>query len=189
MGHMKLLLIESTPGNSATLRSGLEAEGHEVVSCNDERGGPCKGVARHHDCPLGEHIDMAIVAREPGSAHSLHEMGGVCAKGHRVPLVEVNPHDTTDGLPTVPVANALATRRVEEGYAQAVRAAITTIPVMVDVRREPDRIHATVQMPSSAADRPSMTYAADRARAAIREHDPFVSCIDVSVVTYPDTVS
>lgn len=187
MGHMKLLLIESTPGNSATLRSSLEAAGHDVASCNDERGGPCKGSAHHRDCPLGEHIDMAIVAREPGSAHSLHEMGGVCAQGHRVPLVEVNPFDAADGLPSVPVANALATRRVEEGYAHAVRTVITGIPVMVDVRREPDRIHATVQMPASAADRASMTYAADRARAAIREHDPFVSCIDVSVVTYPDS--
>jgi len=189
MGHMKLLLIESTPGNSATLRSGLEAEGHEVVSCNDERGGPCRGVARHHECPLEQHVDMAIVAREPSSAHSLHEMGGVCAQGHRVPLVEVNPFDVADGLPSVPVASALASRRVEEGYAAAVRAEIPHLPVMVDVRREPGRIHATVQIPASAADRASMTYAADRARAAIRRHDPFVSCIDVSVVTYPESAA
>jgi hypothetical protein len=27
---------------------------------------------------------------------------------------------------------------------------------------------------------------ADRARHAVREHDQFVSCIDVSVVSYPD---
>jgi hypothetical protein len=143
---MKLLLIESTPGNSSPLRSGLQADGHEVLSCRDERGGPCRGVAHHHDCPLEHHVDMAIVAREPGSAHTLHEMGGVCAQGHRVPLVEVNPFDLADGLPSVAVASALATRRVEEGYSAAVR-------------------------------------------AAIREHDPFVSCIDVSVVTYPDAVS
>ncbi|MEY4174564.1 MAG: hypothetical protein RI900_1729, partial [Actinomycetota bacterium] len=168
---------------------GLQAEGHEVLSCRDERGGPCRGVARHHDCPLEHHVDMAIVAREPGSAHTLHEMGGVCAQGHRVPLVEVNPFDLADGLPSVAVASALATRRVEEGYSAAVRAAITSLPAMVDVRREADRIHATIQIPAGAADRPAMTYAADRARAAIREHDPFVSCIDVSVVTYPDAVS
>jgi hypothetical protein len=189
MGFMKLLLIESTPGNSASLRSDLQSEGHEVVSCNDERGGPCKGVAHHHDCPLGQHLDMAIVAREPGSSHTLHEMGGVCAQGHRVPLVEVNPFDASESLPSVDVARALATRRVEEGYASAVRAAVTTMPLMVDVRRDADRIHATLQIPASSADRVSMTYAADRARAAIREHDPFVSCIDVSVVTYPDAVS
>jgi hypothetical protein len=104
-------------------------------------------------------------------------------------LVEVNPFDASESLPSVDVARALATRRVEEGYASAVRAAVTTMPLMVDVRRDADRIHATLQIPASSADRVSMTYAADRARAAIREHDPFVSCIDVSVVTYPDAVS
>ncbi len=188
MGRMKLLLIESTPGNSATLRADLQSEGHEVVSCLDERGGPCRGAAHHHECPLGQHVDMAIVAREPGSAHSLHEMGGVCAQGHRVPLVEVNPFDDAEGLPSVPVAHALAARRVEEGYSSAIRAALTGVAAIVEVQREPGRVHATVQVPGTGADRSMMTYAADRTRAAIRLHDPFVSCIDVSVVTYPDTV-
>ena len=184
---MRLLLVEATPGNSASLRSGLEAEGHEVLSCTDRRGGPCRGVADHADCPMGAPVDMAIVAREPGSAHSLHEMGGVCAQGHRVPLVEVNPFDEADGLPSLAAASAMATAHVEQAYAAAIRSEIDSLPVMVDVRREPNRIHATVQVPASAVDRASMTWAADRARAAIRRHDPFISCIDVSVVTYPDT--
>ena len=87
------------------------------------------------------------------------------------------------------MASALATRRVEAGYEAAVRAELGTVPAMVNVRREPDRIHATVQIPQREATQSKLSAVADRARHAVREHDPFVSCIDVSVVTYPDAVS
>ena len=36
---MKLLLIESTPGNAEEIGADLIAEGHEVVTCADEPGG------------------------------------------------------------------------------------------------------------------------------------------------------
>ncbi len=183
---MKLLLIESTPGNANAIQADLVAEGHEVVTCADDHGGPCRGMTHHRDCPMEAHVDMAIVARDPRDPHTLAEMGSVCATRHRIPLVEVNPSNVADDLPTVAVANAVATRRIEAGYAAAIRQELGSIAAIVDVRRETNRIHVTVQVPASQATASKLSSVADRARHATREHDPFVSGIDVAVVTYPD---
>jgi hypothetical protein len=183
---MKLLLIESKPGNATAIQADLVAEGHEVVTCQDDHGGPCRGADHHRDCPMEQHIDMAIVARDPRDPHTLAEMGSVCATMHRIPLVEVDPTDVADDMPTVAVANAVATRRVEAAYSTAVRNELGDLPAIVDVRREPNRVHVTVQVPASKATAAKLSAVADRARHATREHDPFVSGIDVAVVTYPD---
>ena len=183
---MKLLLIESTPGNATAIQADLVADGHEVVTCADDHGGPCRGANHHRDCPMEAHVDMAILTRDPSDPHSLSEMGSVCATRHRIPLVEVDPSDVADDLPSVTVANAVATRRIEAGYAAAIRLELGDLPAIVDVRREPNRIHVTVQVPASKATASKLSTVADRARHATREHDPFVSVIDVAVVTYPD---
>ncbi len=185
---MKLLLIESTPGNAAAIESDLVAEGHEVVTCTDELGGPCSGAIHHHDCPMEQHIDMAIVTREAGSPRTLAEMGSVCATRHRVPLVEVDPAEVADDLPSVAVATALATRRIEAAYATAIRHELGHVAAIVDVRRQPHLIHVTVQVPASDGTASKLSHIADRARHAVREHDPFVTGIDIAVVTYPDPV-
>jgi hypothetical protein len=185
---MKLLLIDSIPGNAAAIESGLVADGHEVLTCTDEHGGPCRGIEHHRDCPMEQHIDMAIVTRTPGSAHTLSEMGSVCATRHRVPLVEVDPADVADDMPSVTVANALATRRVEAGFAAAIRHELGHVAAIVDVSREIDRIHVTVQVPASEGTPARLSNVADRTRHAVREHDQFVRGIDVAVVTYPDPV-
>jgi hypothetical protein len=185
---MRLLLIESTPGTGAALETDLRQHGHEVVSCNDDHGGPCRGVEHHRACPMEEHIDMTIVARSGprGDERSLNEMGAVCSSRHRVPMVEVDTSDPTGEMPSLAVASALATRRIEAAYVEAVRGELGTVPAMVDVRREPSRVHATIQIPQRDGTQSRLSAVADRARHALREHDPFVSCIDVSVVTYPD---
>jgi hypothetical protein len=186
MSTMKLLLIESTPGNATDIQSDLVAGGHEVLTCNDEHGGPCRGVEHHAHCPMEQHIDMAIVTRTPGSDHTLDEMGSVCAARHRVPMVEVDPAEVADDLPSVAVASALATRRVEAGYAAAIRQELGHVAAIVDVRRETNRIHVNVQVPASQGTPARLSAVADRARHAVREHDPFINGIDVAVVTYPD---
>jgi hypothetical protein len=185
---MKLLLIESTPGVATAIESDLLAEGHEVLTCNDDIGGPCRGTEHHANCPMGQHIDMAIVAREPGSQRTLNEMGSVCASIHRVPLVEVDPDGLQDDLPNVRVVQAVATCRVEAGYAKAIRHELASIAAIVEVRRDTDRIHVSVQVPESQATAVRLSAVADRARHAVREHDQFVGVIDVTVVTYPDPI-
>lgn len=183
---MKLLLIESTPGNATEISANLAAEGHEVVSCADEHGGPCRGIEQHGDCPLEGHIDLTIVARTNGAAHTLAEMGGVCATRHRVPMVEVDPSQVADELPSVAVAKAVATRFVEAAYATAIRHELGHLPAIVEVTRTSGRIHAKVQVPSGENTAQGLSAVADRARHAVRAHDPFVAGIDVSVVCYPD---
>ncbi|MDO8363217.1 MAG: hypothetical protein Q7V88_10000 [Actinomycetota bacterium] len=183
---MKLLLIESTPGNATEIGAHLVADGHEVITCADGRGGPCKGVAEHVTCPMEGHIDLTIVAREQGSAHTLAEMGSVCAQRHRVPLVEVDPRQIDDEMPSVTVANAVAKRAVEAGYATAIRNELGHLPALVDVERLPGRVHVTVQVPASQSAPAKLSAVADRARHAVRTHDPYVNGIDVSVVCYPD---
>ena len=49
---LKLLLIESAPGNATDIGAHLMADGHEVVTCADEHGGPCRGTAQQSACPL-----------------------------------------------------------------------------------------------------------------------------------------
>lgn len=186
MGHMKLLLIESTPGIATEIGSHLAAEGHEVVRCADEHGGPCRGIDHHEECPLEGHIDLAIVARDAGADRTLAEMGSVCASRHRVPLVEVDPRQDGDELPSVKVANALAKRAAEAGYATAIRRELGDATALVQVERTPGRIHVSIQVPASEASAQQLSAAADRARHAVRAHDPYVKGIDVSVASYPD---
>ena len=183
---MKLLLIESTPGNATEISAHLAAEGHEVVGCADEHGGPCRGTEHQGECPLEGHIDLAIVARDSDAARTLAEMGGVCATRRRVPMVEVDPTQVADELPSVAVARAVATRSVEAAYAAAVRHQLGHLPAIVEVTRTPGRIHAKVQVPNSENTVQGLSAVADRARQAVRDHDPFVAGIDVSVVCYPD---
>jgi hypothetical protein len=186
---MRLLLIESAPGNAHQIRTDLIDDGHEVLTCDDGVGGPCRGVDHHEDCPLERHVDLAIVTRTQGDPHTLAEMGSVCAQRHRVPLVEVDPFEVADDMPSVAVATALATRKVEAAHASAVRAELRDVAAIVDVRRETNRVHATVQVPASqGGTAQQMSAIADRTRHALREHDQFVSQIDVAVVTYPDPV-
>jgi len=183
MGPMKLLLIESDPGSATPIHQHLVDEGHEVLSCNDEFGGPCRGVADHVECPLHSHVDLAIVARTPDDRHSLNEMGSVCASQRRVPIVEVDPAIVDDEMPSVVVAGALATRKVEAAYAAAVRHELGDIETDVEVHRQPSRIHVTLRVPATYTTAPQLSAVADRARHAIRSFDPFVAVIDVSVAT------
>jgi len=183
---MKLLLIESTPGNASELNQRLSAEGHEVVHCADDKGGHCRGAEYHSDCPLEGHVDLAILTREPGTPHSLSEMGSVCANRYRVPLVVVDPTQADDELPSVTVARAVANRVLETAYATAVRRELSHLPTVVEVCRRVDSVRVNVQLPVSQNNPAAISAAADRARFAVRKHDPFVQSIDVAVSCHPD---
>ncbi len=183
---MKVLLIESTPNQSRDLSEQLAGEGHDVVHCTDAHGGPCRGVAHQADCPLQHSVDLAILTREPQSPHTLAEMGSVCADRHRVPLVVVDPTQLFDEMPSATVAAAVANRAVESAYAVAVRKELASLPIVVDVRRLTDSVVVHLQLPSSQDNAARRSAAADRARFAVRTHDPFVQQIDISVSCYPD---
>jgi hypothetical protein len=181
---MDVLVIESTPGIAATLQHRLTRDGHEVISCNDSHGGPCRGVESNETCPLEKHIDVAVLARERGAQPSLNEMGSVCALRHRVPLVTLYPGDEFGPGAATEVAAAVARRRVEAGYVAAVRRQLRHSVADVTAAREFQRVHITITVDTSMSAQ-TISRLADRARQAVREHDSHTPVVDVSVVRAP----
>ena len=180
-GTMDVLLIESSPGIAASLQRRLLRDGHEVVSCNDSHGGPCRGVERNESCPLDQHIDVAVLARERDVSPSLNEMGSVCALRHRVPLVTLYPGDEFGPGPSTEIAAAVARRELEAGYVAAIRRQLGHIIGDITVVREHNRIHATLSV-SEVASAQAVSWIGDRARQAVRDHDRHTPVIDVSIV-------
>ncbi len=178
---MDVLLIESSPGIATSLQQRLARDGHEVISCNDSHGGPCRGVESNQACPMTGNIDVAILARERDSAPSLNEMGSVCALQHRVPLVTLYPGDEFGPGASTEIAAAVARREVEAGYVAAVRRELGHSVKDIVVMREHQRVHATISVPTSS-DAQTISRLADRARHAVREHDSHTLVVDISVV-------
>jgi hypothetical protein len=178
---MDVLLIESSPGIATTLQHRLIHDGHEVISCNDSHGGPCRGVESGDACPMEMHIDVAVLARERDAAPSLNEMGSVCAIRHRVPLVTLYPGDEFGPGASTEIAAAVARREVEAGYVAAVRRELGHAVDDITVLREHQRIHVSLSV-STATDAQAVSRLADRARHAVREHDRTTPVVDISVV-------
>lgn len=185
---MDVLVIESSPGIATTLQHRLTRDGHEVISCNDSHGGPCKGVEDNETCPMTKHIDVAILARERGAEQSLNEMGSVCALQHRVPLVTLYPGDEFGPGASTEIAAAVARREVESGYVAAVRRHLRHGVDDIKAEREYQRVHVTITVEKSLSAQ-TIGRLADRARQAVREHDAHTPTIDISVVRSPTRIS
>lgn len=178
---MEVLLIESTPGIATSLQHRLVRDGHSVVSCNDSHGGPCRGVEDNDTCPLDRHIDVCVLARQPGTAPTLNEMGSVCAQRRRVPVVTLHPGDEFGAGPSAEIAAAVAKREVEAGYVAAVRRELGHAVGDITVMREHQRVHVTLAV-HEVASAQAVSMIADRARQAVRDHDRLTPVIDISVV-------
>ena len=178
---MDVLLIESSPGIAATLQHRLIQDGHDVVSCNDPQGGPCRGVESTESCPLEHHVDLAVLARQRGAGASLNEMGSICALRHRVPTITLYPGDEFGPGASTEVAAGVVQREVEAGYVAAIRRQLGHIVGGINVGREHSRIHVTLTV-AEVANAQAMSVIADRARQAVREHDHHTPVVDVSVV-------
>ena len=182
---MEVLLIESSPGLARTLQKRLLRDGHDVVSCNDSHGGPCRGVDSHESCPMESHIDVALLARARGAAPTLNEMGSVCALTHRVPLVTLYPGDEFGPGASAEVTAAVARREVEARYVGAVRRELGHDVDGIHVTREHQRIHVELTIAESP-DARGVSRLADRARHAVRQYDRTTPVVDISVlVTEP----
>ncbi len=178
---MDVLLIESTPGIASSLQNRLIRDGHEVTSCNDSHAGPCRGVESNASCPMDQHIDIAVLARERGTAPTLNEMGSVCALRHRVPLVTLYPGDEFGPGSSTEVAVAVARREVEAAYVAVIRREVGHAVDDISVLREHQRIHVTLTI-STQASAQAIGMLADRARHAVREYDSHTPVVDISVV-------
>jgi hypothetical protein len=186
---MRLLLIESAPGIAFELEDRLAEDGHTVVSCNDEFGGPCLGVTHEADCPLNTHVDLAILSRPEHSEPTLNEMGIVCARRHRVPIVRVDgPCAEADLAQPGEIERAAyrATSAVEHAFAVAIEEHLSEWDAVASVRRFPYKVAVNVRVPAGRATAAQRGTIADRARAVARLHDPFVPVVDVAVTLLDD---
>ncbi len=184
---MKLLVVEAEAGNARTVNAALTAAGHELVSCvDDEDATSCRSVRRPASCPLDGTVDLVVVTRAVGSPDTLAEMGAVCAERHHVPVVRMDPNTTVEAEDVDRVvARAVASGqdRIEAAYAAVVRAALADQAKTVEVLKFSARVWVDVKTPDSRTPSERATLA-DRARAAVRAHDPFVDVIDISVSTH-----
>jgi hypothetical protein len=185
---MRLMLVAGNDDVRTRVRSNWEERGHEVLTCADDHGGPCRGVHAPHDCPLDRPVDLAVLVSTTAEASDLAEMGYVCAQRHRVPTVAIDPMLAADELWHIETETSQAIRRLEAEDAAAVAA---RLPFPADVAVHRERVRLLVELrviapadgPMSAKERLTL---ADLARDAIRAHDPYVSVIDVNVTDAPD---
>ena len=178
---MDVLVIESTPGIAATLEHRLVRDGHQVLSCNDSHGGPCAGVDADVECPLTNHVDVAVLARPRGAPRTLNEMGSVCAMRHRVPLVTLHPGDEFGPGPSTEIAAAVARRAVEASYEAAVRRQVGHSVDDITVQREYQRIHVTITVEKTMSAL-AIRRLVDRVRQTVRAYDPHTPTVDISVM-------
>ena len=65
---MRILLVADDLDDAREVEASLVAEGHSVAECNDEFGGPCRGLDHLQECPLERQVDLAVIARS-GNVH------------------------------------------------------------------------------------------------------------------------
>ncbi len=192
---METLVLGRMGAERARVERMVVDAGHVVNACHDRAWG-CIGMDGH--CPLdagGGMVDVAIAVAEPGGRFD--PQGVACAHRARIPIVAVGatPADpvldyvvanVAHGDPSVLVAMEAAAKD-GSGHRAAIKAALA-------VHRRPDEcIHVSVErsprcidvMLVAKADDARAAALADVARAAVREYDPHVNVIDVSVVA-PD---
>lgn len=187
---MRVLLVESTPGNAHEVTSWLTDAGHEVVRCFEPPVTfACRGATEHAQCPLESPTDMALLVRDlDDRGHTLTEMGAVCAMRHRVPVVELNePHGRALDAVLLGALAAVEYRTEYEAYERAAHDAlrrITTLQqperVQVVVNLQNDRVRAVLHVPPDLG-RDMVSTMVDHVARALRAHDPYARVIDVGV--------
>lgn len=198
---MKVLML-GAPGSEPTTAATGEflAAGHVTVRCDTPDGrSPCRGVVAGGDCPLDEHVDVAVLVPGPGAGDLAH--GAICAVRDRVPLVVFDPEDVGVPEPIAPWTSAAGTdllghceRAAHDGQAH-VRAVVERLVALgvvrpaelqspgatvgIAVRRDANRLTMTIELADSERHREGEIVRA--ARQALRDFDPGPSVIDVLV--------
>jgi hypothetical protein len=182
---MKILLVANHPDDAVAVQRALLDEGHDVLTCHDDRGGPCRGVTTLDACPLEDAVQMAVVARTAHTHRGLGEMGAVCAARQRVGTVEVDPEDLDEVVFSELAVQAESTVLHEYKAAIASRLAVAMPdlgPCRIDVHRVPSTVNVVVAVDHELSPQRASSLA-DQTRAAVRGFDRFTQVIDVSVRT------
>jgi hypothetical protein len=182
---MKILLVANHPDDAVAVQAALEADGHDVFGCSDDRGGPCRGVTTLEACPLESTVDVAVIARSAHTHRGIGEMGAVCAARHRVGTVEIDPEDL-DEVVIAELAVAAESAVLHEYKAVIAERLALAMPDLgacrIDVHRDGGAVNVVVGTDQVLTTTRSCAVA-DQARAAVRAFDRFTQVIDVSVRT------
>ena len=184
---MRILLVADDVDDGLAVDAALTADGHDVSSCNDEFGGPCRGLDHIEACPLEHHVDLAVVARAANTRRGLGEMGSLCATRHRVGVIEIDPGQPSGE--SIAGLHAQAERGICHAYERTIIEALRTSGesegVFITVARNRGEVRVMVSADAGRSARMSssdVAALADRVRDATRRHDRFARSIDVSVV-------
>jgi hypothetical protein len=197
---MRILMLESHPGVANAAVTRLTEAGCTIERCDTaDRRFPCRGLAVGGECPLDEHVDVAVLVQEIGTHHVEH--GAVCAARSRVPVVEVDRADDPKRFPIrswTSVAGSDLIDACEEAasdgraHAQAVEDRLSVLGVVtpaelerpggtvaIDVTRGANRLRMTIELADSVRDREAEIVRA--AAQSLRDFDRRPAVIDIAV--------
>ena len=183
---MKILVVADDIADAENLEAMLLSDGHEVTSCRDEFGGPCRGLDHIEACPLERRVDLAVIARSANTRRGLGEMGALCAERRRVGVVEIDPSQPADE--SIAAMHARAERGVCHAHERAIihelESAGAGDGAFVGVSRTGGVVRVTVLLDRvrwAATDDAALARLSDRVGAAARRFDRFAPTIDVVV--------
>jgi hypothetical protein len=193
-------MLESHPGVANVAVTQLTDAGHTIVRCDTaDRRYPCRGLAAGGECPLDEHVDVAVLAQELGTIHVEH--GAVCAARSRVPVVEVDGIDVAKRYPITSWTAVAGSDLIDEcervahdgrAHARMVRERLVVLGVVapaelacpggtiaIDVKRGANALQMTIELAESMRERESEIMQA--AKRALRDFDRRSPVIDIVV--------
>jgi hypothetical protein len=200
--EMRVLMLESHPGVGRDAEHALTDAGHSIVRCDTaDRCYPCVGLAPGGACPLDQHVDVAVLAQELGSAHLEH--GALCAARARVPIVEVGTMDPVRQQPIATWTHSTNGHLLDEceraardgrAHAEAVVGRLLDTGVLwpievergivaITVERQENRLLMTIELSGSA--RPRRSQIVRAATEALRRFDSKPGVIDIAVRLQP----
>ena len=197
---MRVLMLESHPGVAHAAVTRLTEAGYTIVRCDTaDRRYPCRGLEAGGECPLDEHVDVAVLVQEIGVHHLEH--GAVCAARSRVPVLQVDGDDVAKWIPvrsSTAVAGSDLVDACEEvardggAHAQAVKDRLVALGVItptdfacpggriaIDVTRGANYLRMTLDLADSVRDRETEIVRA--AAQALRDFDRRSAVIDIAV--------
>jgi hypothetical protein len=197
---MRVLMLESHPGVANHAVAELTEAGHTIVRCDTpDRRYPCRGLKAVADCPLDEHVDVAVLVQEIGTHHVEH--GAVCAARCRIPVVAVDSADLATRFPITAWTTAADSDLVDQcerashdgrAHTQAVAARLVALGVVapaelqrpngtvtISVDRGADRLLMTIELADSVRDREDQIMRT--ATQALRDFDRRSAVIDIVV--------
>lgn len=201
---MRILLMETNPGDGDGIARELTSSGHEVSRCHDpgEAPFPCHALVDGEDCPLDhEDVQAAVLVRGAGgpAGRSAGEDGVRCALRRQIPVVLAGEAEGSTyrdwAVSTVPQSEQVVGEVEAAAAAPLVRhqeAALRSLrAVLMQHDLDATRAAATVHRDGSdivvslrtglELEKQVAEMCSVRAMGAVRDLDPFSRKINVSI--------